>query len=385
MSTAWARSGGMWLTGREDGEPLEVDGDPAGAVAAALRDLPGSGLPGVSLLGERAALRGLRRRGTTTAGGAGRLLRASDGWVAVSLARSSDVELLPALVEGTVNEPWTDLATWVERHTAADLADRAALLGLAAAAVPPGPAPPRRPGTLATPGGGTTARRGRPRVLDLSSLWAGPLCAHLLGLLGADVVKVESTRRPDGARSGHPEFFALLHHEHRSVALDFTHCDADREALRRLVSGCDLVIEGSRPRALRQLGIDAEDAVAAGTSWLAVSAYGRGAGDESRVGFGDDVAAGAGLTGRDADGPVFAGDALADPLTGVVAARAAHAALAEPTAQLLDVSMHDVARDAAGLPAGTTTEPARPPRARVATAQAAALGTHTRAVLAEWS
>ena len=39
-----------------------------------------------------------------------------------------------------------------------------------------------------------------PLVVDLSALWAGPLCAHLLGLAGARVVKVESLGRPDGAR-----------------------------------------------------------------------------------------------------------------------------------------------------------------------------------------
>ena len=43
-----------------------------------------------------------------------------------------------------------------------------------------------------------------PRIVDLSALWAGPLCAHLLQLAGASVVKLESTRRPDGARFGAP-------------------------------------------------------------------------------------------------------------------------------------------------------------------------------------
>ena len=58
-------------------------------------------------------------------------------------------------------------------------------------------------------------------VADLSSMWAGPLCARLLGLAGADVIKVETPGRPDGARSGNREFFDWLHAGHRSLAADF--------------------------------------------------------------------------------------------------------------------------------------------------------------------
>lgn len=383
MSTPWARSGGMWLTGRADGSALEVEGDPAGAIEATLTTLPGLSTPDVSLLGERAAVLALRRQGTITAGGAGRMLPTADGWVALSLPRTADVELVPALVEGAADEPWTDIAKWAHRHTSNDVLARATMLGLPAAVVPESPQQPRRPGVLTTPGGHTRQPRPKPRVLDLSSLWAGPLCAHLLGLLGADVVKVESTRRPDGARYGHPEFFALLHAGHRSVAIDFTGPE-DLATLRHLIARADLVIEASRPRALRHLGFHAEDCVAAGTRWLSITAYGRDSDDESRVGFGDDVAAGAGLVARDHDGPVFAGDALADPLTGVTAAAAAHTALSQPEARLIDVSMHDVARNSANRPQTATAEPPRPPRKRTPSGPAARIGAHNHEVVQQW-
>src|SRR4029453_19173112 len=96
-----------------------------------------------------------------------------------------------------------------------------------------------------------------PLVVDLSSLWAGPLCAHLLGLQGARVVKVESTGRPDGARRGPAAFFDLLHGGPRGVARDLRD-PAGAACLRRLLAAADVVVEASRPRALRQLGIEAE-------------------------------------------------------------------------------------------------------------------------------
>jgi crotonobetainyl-CoA:carnitine CoA-transferase CaiB-like acyl-CoA transferase len=172
-------------------------------------------------------------------------------------------------------------------------------------------------------------------------------------LSGARVIKVESTARPDGARSGTPTFFNLLHAGHQQVTLDFR---TDVPRLRELISGADLVLEASRPRALRQLGIVAEDVVASGTSWLSITAGGR---CSDAVGFGDDVAASAGLVVRLEDGqPVPAGDALADPVAGVMAAVAARRALASADARLVDVSMRHVIAETLDTP--DAVEPALP-------------------------
>jgi crotonobetainyl-CoA:carnitine CoA-transferase CaiB-like acyl-CoA transferase len=214
--------------------------------------------------------------------------------------------------------------------------------------------------------------------------------------------------RPDGARSGAPGFYDLLHAGHASVALDLT-SPGGRDALLRLIGQADLVLESSRPRALRQLGIDAEEAVAAGTSWLSITAYGRTGPWAGRVGFGDDVAAAAGLVVRDAEAGADAGadavlpcgDALADPLTGVHAAVAAAAALRGERACLLDVSMREVTALAAPGPAEPHTVrrrspdgwevetaggvfPVLAPRARRAARPAAPLGADTARTLARW-
>jgi hypothetical protein len=411
----WARSGAMALTGPADGPPALAPGAPASALAGALavfdlltrararRDeaalrLPGVRLPGPRLLGERAALAGLSRRAPRSVGGAFRALRAADGWLGLSLARPDDIDLLPALVGSDLaGDPWLAVSTWVAGQELGAAVSRGRLLGLPAAPVPPGPVPARRPPVLCAAGGPRDDYRARPLVVDLTSLWAGPLCAHLLGLAGARVVKVESLGRPDGARAGSPAFFDLLHGGHLSVVLDFGSPD-DVAALRRLLARADVVLEASRPRALRQLGIEAEQYVADGTVWASITAYGRTGEDAHQIGYGDDVAAAAGLVAHCGQVPYPVGDAIADPLAGAYAAVAVAAALHSPRGQLLDISMYDVAVAAAGTPgpdaAVVATGPATwgvsgedgitpvcPPRARPPRAAAARLGLHTRYVL----
>lgn len=329
----WARSGAMALTGRADGPPMLAPGRAASAVREQLEDL-GRSHPGI--LGERAAYAGLTRRGPWSCGGAMRVLPTRDGHVALSLARADDVALIPALVESrSVGDPWDTVAAWAATAATQEVDERLVLLGLPGGAVRQTPA--ERAGVLTTRLGSRTPRE-RPLVVDLTSLWAGPLCAHLLGSTDARVVKIENRSRPDGARSGPPDFFALLHAGHEQRVLDLAD-EADLEQLHELVAGADLVLEASRPRALRQLGLVAEDVVADGTSWLSITACGRAS---DAVGFGDDVAARAGLLVADRDDLLPVGDALADPLAGVRAAVAAAAALGGSDAVLIDLSMVDL-------------------------------------------
>ncbi|WP_229758465.1 CoA transferase [Peterkaempfera bronchialis] len=362
----WAASGAMALTGRPDGPPLPAPGAPASAARGALLAFEAllrhaghvaaaDALPGPGVLAERAALAGLSRRGPSSAGGAFRLLRAADGTLGLSLARPDDLDLLPALTEdpSPADDPWETAARWAARTPAGQARDRAQLLGIPAAAV-------ARPGDrdeqltarwgTAEPGPFRFDRLGdpgpvpeRPLVADLSSLWAGPLCAHLLGSAGMRIVKVESTRRPDGARRGTPAFYELLHAGHASVAYDFT-TEEGRAELRALLARADVVIEASRPRALAQLGIDPYRLAAArpGLTWVSITAYGRTGPWADRPGFGDDVAAAAGLVARDAQGPVPCGDAIADPLTGLHAAVAALAGVLGGGGLLADVAMREV-------------------------------------------
>ncbi len=376
----------MALTGLPD-EPL---GPPEGLVEGIdllARSFPG--LDALALLGERAALMGLWRRGATSCGGSCRLLRARDGFMAVSLPRDEDMEAVPAWLEletapDSASATWSAVASSLRHGDPAHLLGRAQLLGLPVAQVG---ASGGRAGVVRSPLGDAPPRLEAVGlvVVDLSALWAGPLCGDLLARAGATVVKVESPQRPDGARRGPPEFFDLLNGRKRSVALDLQSQSGVR-ILHALVRRADVVIEASRPRALAQLGLDDPGLVRADGPqiWISITGYGRSGDAANRVAFGDDAAAAGGLVVWRDTVPLFCADAVADPLAGLTAADACLRALASGGRWLLDVSMSAVSAALSGptLPASRGLTVAHP-QARQVKATAAALGVDTVHVLSD--
>ena len=411
---AWARSGLMALTGNARGDaqmcpvPLASCADGVIKAIGAIAGTDGLRLPpsGSALLGERAAIAGLRRQGATSPGGSCRLLRSANGWLALNLARSADWALVSAWLENDVAESWEAVATAVARRETAILLERGRLIGLALAAAE---LPARQSQTWLDAEHFTTADvrhiTAAPLVVDLSSLWAGPLCSHLLQALGARVVRVESLLRPDGARQGPQAFNDLLNAGKLSLALDFGSA-ADKAKLRELLLRADIVIEGSRPRALRQLGICAEDLLAArpGLTWVSISGYGRGEPEANWAAYGDDAGVAAGLSGLllELTGEaLICGDAIADPLTGMHATLAAWVSHRCGGGNLLSLNLRDVVAHcvAYSLPASAAERRARwlswsalarqaglaetRPPARAAAGAARPLGADTTSVLAE--
>jgi crotonobetainyl-CoA:carnitine CoA-transferase CaiB-like acyl-CoA transferase len=108
------------------------------------------------------------------------------------------------------------------------------------------------------------------RVADLTSFWAGPFLGHVLGMFGADVIHVESTVRPDGARlmNQHPRtqdqwwerspYFHATNTNKRGVTVDLSREDG-RDLARRLVAECDVVVENYSPRVMESFGLSWED------------------------------------------------------------------------------------------------------------------------------
>jgi hypothetical protein len=286
-------------------------------------------------LRERSEILGIAPSGTVSAGGTCRLLLARDDrWIAINLARRSDTDLLAAWMGHEWDgAPWDAVAEHLETVDASDAVERAQLLGIpAAVAVKAAPGVPVR----TTPG---TPRRttGESLVVDLSALWAGPLCARLLGERGAQVIKVELPGRPDGARGGHPEFWDRLNGNKEQHTLE-------RVELVALLDTADVVVTSARPRAVEQLGLDLERRVMEeGLLWVAITGYGMTGESRDRVAFGDDAAVAGGLAvaAGGVNAPVFVGDAPADPLAGLTAASAAANALDNGAGAILDVSMRN--------------------------------------------
>ena len=143
------------------------------------------------------------------------------------------------------------------------------------------------------------------------------------------------------------------------MRLDFQ-SPAGRAEAAALLDTADVVIEASRPRALQQLGLGPEDRPERpGRVWLSITGHGRSAPGRDWVAFGDDAAVAAGVVGWDANSqPVFCGDAIADPITGLVGAVAVLRALAAGGGQLIDLAMSGAAGAAAG---GGAAGPSTPP------------------------
>jgi hypothetical protein len=350
VADLWARSGGQSLT--RPGSPV-----PTGlvsGVAGVIRylDQHGAGLAelcaadGVGVLAERAATLHLPPASGVSCGAGTHLLEASDGWIAASLPRVDDVELIPAWlqIEASSLDSWHTVSSAAANLPAIEIVTRARLLGLACSVV--GEAADRIDPVLVTPYGPAAPKAPVGIiVVNLAPLWAGPLCADVLRRVGARVIKVESMTRPDGSRL-RPPFFEALHSGQESVALDFGN-PRDLQRLEQLLARADVVIEGSRPRALAQLGIDMSELISVGPQvWISITAHGRAEPFAQWTGFGDDAAAAGGLvTGSP---PSFIADAVADPITGLIAAAAAMQLLASGGRWLADVALSRAAASMSG-------------------------------------
>jgi benzylsuccinate CoA-transferase BbsF subunit len=176
-------------------------------------------------------------------------------------------------------------------------------------------------------------------VLDFSWLAAGPYATLLLGLLGAEVVKVESSRRIDLARMGffnryegieRSPNFNELNLNKRSVTIDLTD-PRGVDLAWRLADKCDIVVDNFRPGVMQRLGLGPEELLTRFPHMIVASssAYGATGPAAHAAGTAQTFAAAGGLSAQTGEGdgpPVLFGDSI-DYRSGAVLAVAILAAV----------------------------------------------------------
>ncbi len=204
------------------------------------------------------------------------------------------------------------------------------------------------------------------RVLDLSTMLAGPYGATLLGDLGADVIKVEShygdeSRHLGPKRGSERGPYLSLNRSKRDIVLDLQHPDS-QEIFARLLRTTDILVTNIREPALSKLGIDYDQIKASKPDiiWIRVTAFGPDGPYAGRPGI-DFLAQGytgvLTLNGEPSGGPVRTGFPAVDVMTSLLVSNAALAALRvrdqTGAGQRIEVSLLDALMHAQASSIGT--------------------------------
>jgi crotonobetainyl-CoA:carnitine CoA-transferase CaiB-like acyl-CoA transferase len=153
------------------------------------------------------------------------------------------------------------------------------------------------------------------RILDFSRVWAGPYGTRYLADLGAEVIKVESGKFPDGRRTDDPAY-AEINRNKRFITLNFQ-TPAGRELSQRLVAISDVVVENFSPRVMAQYGLDYQHLRMVRPDLIMVSlpGFGQSGPHSTFVSYGGPLMAytGMALLWGHADSPIDAHSKLAHP------------------------------------------------------------------------
>jgi crotonobetainyl-CoA:carnitine CoA-transferase CaiB-like acyl-CoA transferase len=197
------------------------------------------------------------------------------------------------------------------------------------------------------------------RIADFSHVMAGPFASHFLAAMGAEVIKVEAPGRgdpmrdygPDKALHGMAPGFIAANCGKKSMALDLKSA-AGKEAARRLIASCDVVLENFRPGVMDRLGLGYEAArgMKPAIIFCSVSGYGQTGPMRDYPAIDNIVQATSGLTSLNGepDGPFMrVGFPVVDTYTGTLAAMAILGALVRKAqtgeGQRIDMAMFDAA------------------------------------------
>ncbi len=197
------------------------------------------------------------------------------------------------------------------------------------------------------------------KVIDMTHVLAGPYCGYQLGLLGADVIKVESPYGdmirlwgddPAQLEQGITNNFAAQNAGKRSLCVDIKK-PAGAEIVRKLADQADVFIENFRPGTMKKFDLDYDTVMSRNGRiiYVSISAFGQDGPHGHRPGFDDVIQATSGFMSINVrgDGPIRTGGPVLDYSTGMQAAAATMAALLlrdkTGESQRVDIAMQDVA------------------------------------------
>lgn len=190
------------------------------------------------------------------------------------------------------------------------------------------------------------------RILDVTNVLSGPFCGYQLGLLGAEIIKVEA---PDGdlarqlgansnwndARMGIS--FLAQNAGKRSVSIDLKNSEG-KKVFRDLLKTSDALIENFRPGVMDRLGFSFEACceIKEPLVYCAISGFGQEGPLKNNPAYDQIIQGFSGvmdITGDQTTPPYRVGYPIADTIGGLTAALAVSAALHQKTSQHIDVSM----------------------------------------------
>lgn len=193
------------------------------------------------------------------------------------------------------------------------------------------------------------------KVLDITHMLAGPYCTWMLGLMGADVIKVERPGEGDFARAIAPFrddeslYFMSVNRNKRSITLNLK-SEEGKKILRDLIAQSDILVENNRAGVMDRLGLGYQDARAINPRliYASISGYGQTGPYRHKPAF--DVIAQAvsgmmSITGQEGGPPARVGVSIGDIASGLFAAVAVLAAVEgrhkSGEGAFVDVSMMD--------------------------------------------
>ncbi len=200
-------------------------------------------------------------------------------------------------------------------------------------------------------GSGSRQALGDLRVIDLSTVLAGPGCARYLADFGADVIKVERPGAGDSIRDmgwrdprDDVTFFSkIVGRGKRTIVLDLKTPDG-LDAMLRLCDSADVLVENLRPGKLEALGLAPADLIARNPKLVVtrVSGFGQDGPYAGRPGFAtlaEAMSGFAAINGEPDGPPLLPPIALTDEVTALVAAFATMVAVHSGVGQVVDVNL----------------------------------------------